>query len=117
MPPLKIAWCWTSALKNSAKTASTHSPNTFIAEKKTLTLLPISRSEISSRCETKLHQKHFGQKRNWITRWKQHCPEYTCRFTQWSLSHEFLIRQRQDVPDSKIEFSTLLLSRSSSPGS
>src|SRR5262245_46759278 len=110
MLPSKIALCWTNALKNCRRTASAHSPNTFVVEKKTPMRLPILRSEISSKCETKLRPRHFARKRNWITRWKPSCPEYICRFIRWSLSQEFLIQQRQDVLDCKIEFFTPLSS-------
>ena len=75
-------------LEEFPRTASAHSPNTFVAEKKTPMRLPILRSGISSRCETRPRRKRFARKRNWITRWKPPCPEYICRFTQWSLSQE-----------------------------
>jgi len=57
---MKIVSCWTSALKNFPRTANAHSPNTFITEKKTPTRSPISRSVISSRCETRPRRRHFA---------------------------------------------------------
>ena len=95
----------------SRRTGSAHSPNIFVAEKRTPTRLPILRSAISSRCETRPRRKHFARKRNSITCSKPPCPECICRFTQWSLSHEFLIQRRRDVLDCKTEFFTPLFSR------
>jgi 2-polyprenyl-6-methoxyphenol hydroxylase and related FAD-dependent oxidoreductases len=67
----------------------------FRRRKENADALPILRSGISSRCETRPRRKHFARKRNWITRWKPRCPEYICRFTRWSLSQECPTQKRR----------------------
>ena len=62
------------------------SPNILPVEKKMPTRWPISPSRTSSRCATRPHQKHFGQRRSSITCSRVCCPESICLCMPWSPS-------------------------------
>src|SRR5438552_3854049 len=77
--------------RNFRTTGSARSRNPFPGAKKTLMRLLIWPSAISSRCATKPRRAPFVRRKNSVTFLKPRCQEFICRFTRWSLLHEYPI--------------------------
>jgi len=97
-------------LKNFPKTASAHSPNIFVAENKTSMRLPILRSGILSRCETRPRRNISRQKETGSRAGSRPPGIYLPLYTM-SLSQECLTQKRRSERRSQdaLVYASLLL--------